>query len=210
VEEKIKNLAVVVGPAEAVKVYSFKTIEQASQFKTKTKVPTGGIILVTRGEDGLKHVAASFLVDLYNATNPGTKIKKFERKDLAVRRTYAALSQVAEETIMAEVKAAEKGKGEKAEKAPKVVKPPKEKKESYHDKIRVHFRTHTTATVEEIMKLTGADERNAKVAMGIICNPKRVKNAMAFDYDRPTKTYTLKDSGEPAPAAGAGPKAAAA
>lgn len=192
-----KNLAVVVSE-NSPKVFSFPTVEQANRFKAETPAPVGGMILVTRGEDGLRHVASSFLVDLYNLfSQGGTKIKKFEKKEIAIRRVYATLTEVAEEKIMENTaKKPEEGKAPKTPKTPKAPKEPKAPRgPSYHDKIRAYFKDHDTATVDEIVAVTGADERNAKVAMGIIQNAKRVHNPMTFDYHRATKTYYLLDDG---------------
>lgn len=179
-EDQVKNLAVVMD-GQKVGVYSFPTIKEASSFKKTTEVPPGGMILVTRGVEGLRASAISFLVDLYNQVTTESPVKKFQDKETAIRRVYAALISRAEEKTMGK-----EGGNEKA---------PKEKKLSYHDKIRAHFQDHDTATVEEIMAVTGADKRNAKVAMNIICNPKRVKNPMAFGYVKSTQTYYLLDDG---------------
>lgn len=179
-EDQVKNLAVVMD-GQKVGVYSFPTIKEANSFKKATEVPPGGMILVTRGVDGLRASASSFLVDLYNLVAPESAVKKFADRKTALRRVYAALISKAEEKTM------EKEDGNE--------KAPKEKKLSYHDEIRAHFKDHDTATVDEIMAITGADKRNAKVAMNIICNPKRVKNPMAFAYVKSTQTYYLLDDG---------------
>lgn len=182
--EQVKNLAIVLD-SKGVRVYSFPTIAQANSFKRATEIPTGGMILVTRGVDGLRAVAGSFLVELHNLVTTGSPVKRFEKKEIALRRVYAALTLKAEEKTME--KEANKGGNESA--------PKKERKLSYHDKIRAHFKDHDTATVNEIMTITGADKRNAKVAMGIIQNPKRVKNPMTFGYVKSTLTYYLLDDG---------------
>lgn len=177
-EEQVKNLAIVLDGKE-VGIYSFPTLKQANSFKKAAEIPEGGMILVTRGVEGLKASASSFLVELHNLVTPEYPVKKFSDRKTALRRVYEALTSIAEEKTM------ENG-NEKA---------PKEKKLSYHAKIRAHFKDHDTATVQEIMEITGADKRNAKVAMNIICNPKRVKNPMKFDYVKSTKTYYLLDDG---------------
>jgi hypothetical protein len=181
-DEQLKNLAIVLD-GQKVGVYSFPTIKEANSFKKATEVPSGGMILVTRGVEGLRASAISFLVDLYNQVTTETPVKKFQDKETAIRRVYAALIQCAEEKTMEETS---KGGNEKA---------PKAKKLSYHDKIRAHFKDHDTATVDEIMAITGADKRNAKVAMNIICNPKRVKNPMKFNYTKSIQLYYLLDDG---------------
>lgn len=185
-EDQVKNLAIVMD-SKGVGVYSFPTIEQANAFKRVTEIPPGGMILVTRGVEGLRAVATSFLVELYNLVTTASPVKKFEKKEIALRRVYAALTEVAEEKTMVDVKEPKaRGKGEA---------PPKVKKPSYHDKIREHFKTNDVATLQKIMEITGADKRNARVAMSIIQNPKRVKNPMAFDYVKSSKTYYLLDDG---------------
>jgi hypothetical protein len=182
-EEQVKNLAVVMD-GQKVGVYSFPTIKEANSFKKTTEVPPGGMILVTRGVEGLRASAISFLVDLYNQVTTESPVKRFQDKETAIRRVYAELIRVSQEKTMEET-----SKGGK-EKAPK-----KERGPSYHTKIREYFKDHDTATVEEIMTLTGADYRNARVAMSIIQNSKRVKNPMKFQYVKETRTYYLLADG---------------
>jgi hypothetical protein len=175
-EDQVKNLAVVMN-GQKVGVYSFPTIKQANSFKRATEVPPGGMVLVTRGVEGLRASAISFLVDLYNQVTTESPVKRFENKEVALRRVYEALISKAEEKTIGNEKA------------------PKEKKLSYHDKIRTHFAKNDTATIDQIMQITGADKRNARVAMTIIQNSKRVKNPMKFAYVKSTQTYYLLDDG---------------
>lgn len=183
-KKQVKNLAIVLD-SQKVKVYSFQSIEQANSFKKAMEIPTGGMILVTRGIEGLRSLAGSFLVELHNRVTTESPVKKFANKETALRRVYEAL------TLKAEEKTMEKGTNQ----GDNETTPKKERKLSYHDKIRAYFQENDTATVDEIMTITGADKRNAKVAMGIIQNAKRVKNPMKFDYVKSTQTYYLLADG---------------
>jgi hypothetical protein len=47
-------------------------------------------------------------------------------------------------------------------------------------------------SVEEMMKASGFDQNNLRVAMSILQNPKRTKEPIKSEYDREKKSYSLK------------------
>ncbi len=59
-------------------------------------------------------------------------------------------------------------------------------------RIREAFSTKKSYTVDELMKLSGFDERNLRTAMTILRNPKRTKILLETEYDREKKTFTVK------------------
>ena len=66
------------------------------------------------------------------------------------------------------------------------------KKISKFQKVRKMFGEKNSWTVDEIVKRSGFDERNARTCISILKNPERTKNLLMTEYDRETRTYTLK------------------
>ena len=46
-------------------------------------------------------------------------------------------------------------------------------------------------SMEEMMKASGFDQNNVRVAMNILQNPKRTKEIIEAEYNKEKKTYTL-------------------
>jgi hypothetical protein len=65
----------------------------------------------------------------------------------------------------------------------------KPRKASYQTLMRAVFDDKGFATLDELVKVTGADAKNTSVGVSILRNPKRVKFPMKIAYHRPSKTY---------------------
>lgn len=77
----------------------------------------------------------------------------------------------------------------------KVAKPPKERKISAMGSIRTYFDSHSHATLDELMALTGKSAPWIQCAMAIFRNPARCGKQGIIDstYDRATKSFVLND-----------------
>ncbi len=54
------------------------------------------------------------------------------------------------------------------------------------------FKEKDSWSMDEIVERSGFDERNVKTCLSILRDPKRSKELLVTNYDRETKTYTLK------------------
>jgi len=58
-------------------------------------------------------------------------------------------------------------------------------------KVREFFSKNKSGTLDVLMKVSGFDERNMKMAMSILRNPRRSKNnLLVTTYDREKRTFT--------------------
>jgi hypothetical protein len=90
------NLAIKIGfDRGRIEVLGFPTLDQANKFKANTKIPNGGMILVTQGDKQLRHVASSFLAELHSILFPGMIIPS--KKSKVVSAIYDGLMGVSVE-----------------------------------------------------------------------------------------------------------------
>lgn len=124
------NLLVVI-KSDVLEVTECKSVAHAEKAK-KAAVGAGGeraglmaMIFHNAEDPRFTHCASSFFVELYNMAvgqTGGQKVKKFENKSAAVRRTWAALESIAREATMPETETKERKSPERKVEAGK---PPK-------------------------------------------------------------------------------------
>jgi hypothetical protein len=111
----------------------------------------------------LKMMKMKDLVTLYNQNCTGSKVKKFESKEVAIKRVQAAI-----------------GICKRSGRA-----------KSKMNLIREMFTVQRSWKKQEIMERAGFDAKNTAAAMNILRNPKRTKSPLAVEYDRTSQTYRL-------------------
>ena len=87
---------------------------------------------------------------------------------------------------------------EKAAKTNPNIKPPakpKKRRLTKSQRLRNCFDERKIWTIDELVKESGFDEQNVRVALSILKNPARTKKTLVTVYDRKDKTYTLKKRG---------------